>query len=33
LENGFGDAPEYVAETIRMTARNRAAGGSIEGLY
>lgn len=30
LENGFGDAPETVAETIRMTAEAGAVGGSIE---
>jgi len=30
LENGFGDAPEFVAETIRMAAATGAAGGSIE---
>jgi len=30
LENGFGDAPESVAETIRMAAATGAAGGSIE---
>jgi 2-methylisocitrate lyase-like PEP mutase family enzyme len=30
LENGFGDAPEIVAETIRLAARTGAAGGSIE---
>ncbi|HKU72598.1 MAG TPA: isocitrate lyase/phosphoenolpyruvate mutase family protein, partial [Pyrinomonadaceae bacterium] len=30
LENGFGDAPEFVAETIRLAADTGAAGGSIE---
>ncbi|HEY3704817.1 MAG TPA: isocitrate lyase/phosphoenolpyruvate mutase family protein [Terracidiphilus sp.] len=30
LENGFGDAPEFVAETIRMGAAHGLAGGSIE---
>jgi len=30
LENGFGDAPEVVAETIRLAAATGAAGGSIE---
>jgi 2-methylisocitrate lyase-like PEP mutase family enzyme len=30
LENGFGDAPEFAAETIRMAAGAGAAGGSIE---
>jgi 2-methylisocitrate lyase-like PEP mutase family enzyme len=30
LENGFGDAPETAAETIRMAAEAGAAGGSIE---
>ena len=30
LENGFGDAPETVAETIRLAATTGAAGGSIE---
>src|ERR1043166_845557 len=30
LENGFGDAPEIVAETIRLAAATGAAGGSIE---
>ncbi len=30
LENGFGDAPEFVAETIRLAAATGAAGGSIE---
>jgi len=30
LENGFGDAPEFVAETIRLAAGAGAAGGSIE---
>ena len=30
LENGFGDTPEIVAETIRLTAETGAAGGSIE---
>ena len=30
LENGFGDAPAYVAETIRMAATTGAVGGSIE---
>ena len=32
LENGFGDAPELVAETIRMAAQAGVAGGSIEDL-
>lgn len=32
LENGFGDAPEYVAETIRMGAAAGLAGGSIEDM-
>ena len=30
LENGFGDVPEFVAETIRLAAATGAAGGSIE---
>ena len=30
LENGFGDTPEFVAETIRLAAATGAAGGSIE---
>lgn len=30
LENGFGDAPETVAETIRLAAAEGIAGGSIE---
>jgi 2-methylisocitrate lyase-like PEP mutase family enzyme len=30
LENGFGDAPEVVAETIRLAAQAGLAGGSIE---
>ncbi len=30
LENGFGDAPETVAETIRMAAATGVVGGSIE---
>ena len=30
LENGFGDAPEFVAETIALAAATGAAGGSIE---
>ncbi|HEX4320251.1 MAG TPA: isocitrate lyase/phosphoenolpyruvate mutase family protein [Acidobacteriaceae bacterium] len=30
LENGFGDAPEFAAETIRMAAEAGAVGGSIE---
>jgi 2-methylisocitrate lyase-like PEP mutase family enzyme len=30
LENGFGDAPETAAETIRLAAAAGAAGGSIE---
>jgi 2-methylisocitrate lyase-like PEP mutase family enzyme len=30
LENGFGDAPEIVAETIRLAAAAGAVGGSIE---
>ncbi|KAB2970807.1 isocitrate lyase/phosphoenolpyruvate mutase family protein [Zoogloea sp.] len=30
LENGFGDAPETVAETIRLAAEAGAVGGSIE---
>ena len=32
LENGFGDAPELVAETIRMAAAAGVAGGSIEDM-
>src|SRR5215204_5852996 len=30
LENGFGDDPETVAETIRLAAESGAVGGSIE---
>ena len=30
LENGFGHAPEYVAETIRLAAETGLVGGSIE---
>jgi 2-methylisocitrate lyase-like PEP mutase family enzyme len=30
LENGFGDAPEFVAETIRLAAATGVVGGSIE---
>lgn len=30
LENGFGDAPEYAAETIRLAAAAGVVGGSIE---
>jgi 2-methylisocitrate lyase-like PEP mutase family enzyme len=30
LENGYGDSPETVAETIRLAATNGAVGGSIE---
>lgn len=30
MENGYGDAPEFVAETIRMAAAQGLAGGSIE---
>jgi 2-methylisocitrate lyase-like PEP mutase family enzyme len=30
LENGFGDSPEYVAETIRLAAGAGLVGGSIE---
>jgi 2-methylisocitrate lyase-like PEP mutase family enzyme len=30
LENGFGDAPEFVAETIRLASAAGAVGGSIE---
>jgi 2-methylisocitrate lyase-like PEP mutase family enzyme len=30
LENGFGDTPEIVAETIRLAAKTGAVGGSIE---
>src|SRR5690606_21812940 len=30
LENGFGDAPEAVAQTIRLAAEAGAVGGSIE---
>jgi 2-methylisocitrate lyase-like PEP mutase family enzyme len=30
LENGFGDAPEEVAETVRLAVRAGLAGGSIE---
>ncbi|MGA7236955.1 MAG: isocitrate lyase/phosphoenolpyruvate mutase family protein [Bryobacteraceae bacterium] len=32
LENGFGDDPEYVAETIRLAAAAGLAGGSIEDM-
>jgi 2-methylisocitrate lyase-like PEP mutase family enzyme len=32
LENGFGDAPEIVAETIRLAAGAGLAGGSIEDM-
>jgi 2-methylisocitrate lyase-like PEP mutase family enzyme len=32
LEGGFGDAPEMVAETIRLAAETGLAGGSIEDL-
>jgi 2-methylisocitrate lyase-like PEP mutase family enzyme len=32
LENGFGDAPEFVAETIRRAAAAGAVGGSIEDM-
>jgi 2-methylisocitrate lyase-like PEP mutase family enzyme len=32
LENGFGDAPDYVAETIRLGAKAGLAGGSIEDM-
>jgi 2-methylisocitrate lyase-like PEP mutase family enzyme len=32
LENGFGDSPEIVAETIRLAAETGLAGGSIEDL-
>src|SRR5580693_4980425 len=32
LENGFGDAPEIVAETIRLAAAAGLAGGSIEDM-
>ena len=32
LENGFGDAPETVAETIRLAAAAGVAGGSIEDM-
>jgi 2-methylisocitrate lyase-like PEP mutase family enzyme len=32
LENGFGDTPEFVAETIRMAAAAGVAGGSIEDM-
>jgi 2-methylisocitrate lyase-like PEP mutase family enzyme len=32
LENGFGDAPEAVAETIRLAARAGLAGASIEDM-
>jgi 2-methylisocitrate lyase-like PEP mutase family enzyme len=32
LENGFGDAPEVVAETIRLAAQAGVVGGSIEDL-
>ena len=30
MEHGFGDAPEFVAETIRLAAATGAVGGSIE---
>jgi 2-methylisocitrate lyase-like PEP mutase family enzyme len=30
LENGYGDAPEFVAETIRLAAAAGVVGGSIE---
>ncbi len=30
LENGYGDSPEYAAETIRLAAEAGACGGSIE---
>ena len=33
LENGFGDAPESVAETIKLAARAGLVGGSIEDVY
>jgi 2-methylisocitrate lyase-like PEP mutase family enzyme len=32
LENGFGDSPEIVAETIRLAAETGLAGGSIEDM-
>jgi 2-methylisocitrate lyase-like PEP mutase family enzyme len=32
LENGFGDSPEIVADTIRMAAATGLAGGSIEDM-
>ncbi len=32
LENGFGDAPEIVAETIRLAAASGVVGGSIEDM-
>jgi 2-methylisocitrate lyase-like PEP mutase family enzyme len=32
LENGFGDAPEIVAETIRLAAATGVVGGSIEDM-
>jgi 2-methylisocitrate lyase-like PEP mutase family enzyme len=32
LENGYGDAPEIVAETIRLAAATGLAGGSIEDM-
>jgi 2-methylisocitrate lyase-like PEP mutase family enzyme len=32
LENGFGDKPEYVAETIRLAGAAGLAGGSIEDM-
>ncbi len=32
LENGFGDSPETVAETIRLAARTGLVGGSIEDM-
>src|SRR5271166_3083583 len=32
LENGFGDAPEHIAQTIRLAAAAGAVGGSIEDM-
>jgi 2-methylisocitrate lyase-like PEP mutase family enzyme len=32
LENGFGDAPEFVSETVRFAAAAGAVGGSIEDM-
>jgi 2-methylisocitrate lyase-like PEP mutase family enzyme len=32
LENGFGDSPEFVAETIKLAARAGLVGGSIEDM-